>query len=138
MNSLENVIQLYFSTNDTKYQLSREEKKSFIKLTPSHVHQLMIEKHLHVVQRFLHLEEYFRIIFIWLPKSYVCMINLWLNKIIFDEERLGPGKSTALLSAFRNSLSASMLMLRFPLLCYVSVLPAGGEGGVRLRKRKVC
>jgi hypothetical protein len=34
----------------------------------------------------------------------------------------GPGKSMALLSAFRNGLSARMLMLCFPLQCYVSVL----------------
>ncbi len=36
----------------------------------------------------------------------------------------GPGKSTALLSAFRNLLSA----FRFLPQCYISVLPAGGEG----------
>jgi hypothetical protein len=64
------------------------------------------------------------------------MINLWLNKIIFDEERLCLGKSTAILSATAFPLSA-LLMLRFPLQCYISVLPAGGEGGVRRQKRKV-
>jgi len=35
-----------------------------------------------------------------------------------------PGKSTAHISAFHNRLSA----FRFPPQCYVSVLPAGGEG----------
>jgi len=44
-------------------------------------------------------------------KSYVSMINLWLNKIIFDEERLCLGKSTAILSATAFPLSA-LLMLR--------------------------
>ncbi len=41
----------------------------------------------------------------------------------------GPGKSTALLSVFHNGLSAPMLMLRFPLQCYISMLPAGGRVG---------
>jgi len=43
---------------------------------------------------------------------------------LFLANCLGPGKSTALLSAFRNGLSA----FRFPPKCYVSVLPEGGEG----------
>ncbi len=42
----------------------------------------------------------------------------------------GPGKSTALLSAFRNGLSAYL----FPPQCYISVLPAGGEGEESGRK----
>jgi hypothetical protein len=42
----------------------------------------------------------------------------------------GPGKSTALLSAFHNGLSA----YRFPPQCYVCVLPAGREGEVSGRK----
>ena len=53
----------------------------------------------------------------------------------------GPGKSTALLSAtafpLHFPLSAPMSMLRFPLHCYISVLPAGGEGGVSRWKLKV-
>ncbi len=54
----------------------------------------------------------------------------------------GPGKSTALLSAFRNGLSAPfsacapMLLLRFLPQCYVNVLPAGREGGVRWQNGK--
>ncbi len=35
-----------------------------------------------------------------------------------------PGKSTAHISAFRDRLSA----FRFPPQCYISMLPAGGEG----------
>jgi len=53
---------------------------------------------------------------------------------------MGPGKSTVLLSAFRNRLSAplsaAMLLLRFPPQCYVSMLPAGGEGGIRQQNGK--
>jgi hypothetical protein len=43
---------------------------------------------------------------------------------------LGPGKSTAQLSAFHNGLSvlsAPMLLLAFPHQCYISMLPAGGK-----------
>jgi hypothetical protein len=38
---------------------------------------------------------------------------------------MGPGKSMALLSAFRNRLCVSTF--RFPPQRYISVLPAGGE-----------
>jgi hypothetical protein len=47
---------------------------------------------------------------------------------------MGPGKSTALLSAFRyilSTLSAPMCLLAFLSQCYVSVLPAGGKRKVR-------
>jgi hypothetical protein len=62
-----------------------------------------------------------------------------LKKIAFAR---GPGKSTALLSAFHNGLSAPlsafrpMLLLQFPPQCYINVLPAGGEGEVRRQNGK--
>jgi len=55
----------------------------------------------------------------------------------------GPGKSTALLSAFATDfllhfpLSAAMLLLRAQPQCYVSVLPAGGGGWGQAAERKV-
>jgi hypothetical protein len=45
-----------------------------------------------------------------------------------DLTNSGPGKSMALLSTFRNGFSAFR--------CYVSVLPAGGEGAEAAESRK--
>jgi hypothetical protein len=55
--------------------------------------------------------------------------NICYLKIIEEVVKAtGPGKSTALLSTFRNSFSAFR--------CYVSVLPAGGEGAEVAESRK--
>jgi hypothetical protein len=53
--------------------------------------------------------------------------------------RVGPGKLTTLLSAFCNGLFANVMLgcFCFPPQCDISMLPAGGDGGGKLRKQKV-